>query len=558
MDSVESQIQKVVHKLFAVEVQVAVTRPDAEHGDFATNVALQLSKQLGKNPRDVAQQIADELNGGVQSKQGIGEVSIAGPGFINLRLIDKAILKSLKQPTVTPKSLAGKSNVVEYSDPNPFKVLHVGHLYDSIVGESIATLQENAGATVHRVNFGGDVGLHVGKTMWAILQYIGGENPEELYKIPEHERAVWLSNRYVEGTNAYEDNEAARSEIIEYNKQVYALHAHNDHGSPFAQVYWTARQWSYEYFDAFYHRIGTKFEKYYPESVTAPVGITAVREQLAKGVFKESDGAVVFDGEAVGLHTRVFINSNGLPTYEAKDIGLALCKWQDYQFDQTVIITGNDIVEYMKVILAALSQFEPEIAKRTTHITHGMVKMAGGIKMSSRKGNILMAVDVLNMAAEAIKKAGRTPTEFVVQGAIKYEFLKSRIAGDVIFDPDESVSLEGNSGPYLQYAHARAHSILAKSQAAATAPADLEAGERALAVKITEYSEVITKATSELAPHLICTYLYELAQAFNRFYEQNRVVGDPRETQRLYLVKQYVTVLKHGLGLLGIQAPEKM
>ncbi|RTK94182.1 arginine--tRNA ligase [Candidatus Saccharibacteria bacterium] len=556
MEPVQTHLQKVVKDLFAVEVAVDLTRPDAEFGDYATNVAMQLSKQLGKNPREVAQQIADALNTG---KADLGEVSIAGPGFINLRLIDKAVIAHLKKATTLPQTLAGQTSVVEYSDPNPFKVLHVGHLYDSVVGESIARLQEAAGAKVHRVNFGGDVGLHVGKTMWAVLQYLGGENPEELYAIPQDERAVWLSNRYVEGSNAYEDNQEAHDEIVSLNQRVYQLHADNDHGSPFAQIYWTTRQWSYEYFDAFYDRIGTKFEKYYPESITAPVGIAAVREQLKNGVFKESDGAVVFDGEAVGLHTRVFINSAGLPTYEAKDIGLALCKWQDYQFDQTVIITGNDIVEYMKVILAALGQFQPKLAERTTHITHGMVKMSGGVKMSSRKGNILRAVDVLDMTTEAFKASGREANESITQGAIKYAFLKARIGGDIHFNVEESVSMEGNSGPYLQYAHARAQSILHKTK---TIPAptitELVAGERALAVKLTEYADVVTKATKDLTPHVICTYLYELTQEFNRFYEKNRVIDDEREAERLYLVKKYATILKKGLQLLGIDAPGQM
>ena len=556
MGDIKTTIKQAVKVLFNLSVDVDLSRPDPEYGDFATNVALQLAKQVGKNPREVAEQLVAEL----QNKLGdqVSEITIAGPGFINIRLSDQALLAVLQSSTNLEQSQAGKVTIVEYSDPNPFKVLHVGHLYDCVTGESIAKLQEAAGATVHRVNFGGDVGLHVGKTMWAILQALGGEKPEGLKDVAEGERATWLSQRYVEGTNAYEDDEAAKQTIISYNKQIYQIHTDDDHESPFAQIYWETRQWSYDYFDAFYDRVGTKFEKYYPESVTAPAGLQAVKDQLAKGVFKESDGAVVFDGEAEGLHTRVFINSNGLPTYEAKDIGLALCKWQDYQFDLNIISTGNDIVEYMKVILAALGKFEPKLAERTKHITHGMVKMSGGVKMSSRKGNILMAVDVLDMAVEATKNAGREPNEDIVQGAVKYAFLKSRLGGDIHFDIDESVSLEGNSGPYLQYAHARAKSILGKSDKSAVEPTEIQAGERLLVAKINEFTEVVARATEELAPHLICTYLYELAQVFNRFYEQNRVVVDPREAERLYLVGQYATVLKTGLELLGIHAPEKM
>ncbi|MFZ2513151.1 MAG: arginine--tRNA ligase, partial [Candidatus Saccharimonadales bacterium] len=305
-------------------------------------------------------------------------------------------------------------------------------------------------------------------------------------------------------------------------------------------------------------------------------------------------------GEKFGLHTRVFVNSEGLPTYEAKDVGLSMKKWEDYHFDSSVIITGNDIVEYMKVVLKAIEQFEPNLAQRTRHITHGNVKLAGGVKMSSRKGNFLRAVDVIDEAAAANREATGQENVSTVLAAIKYSFLKNRIGGDIIFDPKESVALEGNSGPYLQYAHARARSILAKYQAPSTndqtnskseipnahakvetvilndseesfvpegdlstplrsAQDDtLQLGERLLTRKLTEYPEVIQKATQELMPHHICTYLYELAQEFNRFYEKNRVIGDDREALRLGLVETYADTLKAGLELLGIHAPERM
>ncbi len=557
MSELETAIAEIVNELFSIETEILLTRPESQFGDFSTNIALQLSKELGQKPRDIATELANKLQ--TELADTISEVSVAGPGFINITIKDELIIGRSSTATNLEQGLAGKVIVTEYSDPNPFKVLHVGHLYDSVVGESIAKLQESAGATVHRVNFGGDVGLHVGKTMWAIIQELGGENPEKLSDIPEDQRAVWLSKQYIKGNNIYEDDAQVKEEIIALNKKIYDVHANDDRKSPFARIYWTTRQWSYDYFDSFYDVIGTKFEKYYPESVTAPVGLKTVKEQLAKGVFKESDGAVVFDGESEGLHTRVFINSNGLPTYEAKDIGLALCKWKDYQFDQTVIITGNDIVAYMKVILAALSKFEPEIAIRTTHITHGMVKMSGGVKMSSRKGNILQAQEVLDMATEAIKSSGREPDLAITHAAVKYAFLKSRLGGDIHFDIDESISLEGNSGPYLQYAHARACSILAKSSTKMFGtPANLDTAERTVVAKIAEFKEVVAKATQELSPHLICTYLYELTQEFNRFYEHNRVIDDSREEERLYLVSKYADVLKSGLGLLGIHAPERM
>ena len=238
---------------------------------------------------------------------------------------------------------------------------------------------------------------------------------------------------------------------------------------------------------------------------------------------------------------------------------MALKKWQDYQFDKSVIITGNDIVEYMKVVMKSLEAFLPEATARTTHITHGMVKLAGGVKMSSRKGNFLRAVDVLEAAEQANSAANEGATDPQVSlGAVKYSFLKQRIGGDTIFDPEESVSLQGNSGPYLQYAHARATSILAKSQVESQDIPELQPAERSLVRKLSEYSEVITQGTEDLAPHHICTYLYELAQSFNRFYEGNRVIGHEREAIRIQLVSLYTSTLKSGLNLLGIQTPEKM
>ena len=549
----EQAIVAAVKDLFGADTQVELTRPDEQFGDYATNVALQLAGKIGKSPREIAEQLAVKLREILAGQ--VSDISIAGPGFINMKLSDQSLIALASQKPTKP--LEGKTVVAEYSDPNPFKVLHAGHLYTSVVGDGIANLLENAGAQVHRVNFGGDVGLHVGKTMWAILQKLDGEHPEKLQEIATEERAEWLSERYVEGNEAYEHDEATKQQIIELNKLVYGFHESSDHDSPLAQIYWTCRQWSYDYFNSFYEQIGSKFEKYYPESETAPLGLATVKEHVGD-VYKESDGAIVFDGEKYGLHTRVFINSQGLPTYEAKDVGLIMKKWQDYHFDRSVVITGNDIVEYMKVVLKSIEQFQAELAQRTTHLTHGIVKLAGGVKMSSRLGNILRASDVLDAAASANKQATGNEDGQVTLGAVKYAFLKQRMGGDIIYDPKESVSLEGNSGPYLQYAHARARSILAKAEVQDKPTESFEPDERSLLRKLGEYAEVVEQATSELMPHHICTYLYELAQRFNSFYEKNRVIGDPREEVRLQLVQAYADTLKRGLGLLGIAAPDKM
>ena len=370
----EQAVTAACKAVFDIEPAVELTRPDEQFGDYATNVALQLAGQLHKPPRDVAEALATNL----RSQSVLARVDVAGPGFLNLSLTDAALVATLATEPAT--TLTGKTIVVEYSDPNPFKPLHAGHLYTTLVGDTISRLLEHAGAHVLRINYGGDVGLHVGKSMWAMIQFLGGELPERLAAIPPHERPTWLGARYVEGNNAYEDDEAARAAIISVNKRVYQLHAANDHDSPFARMYWMARQWSYDYFRELYQQLQVKaFDRYIPESEVTPLGVQTVEAQLRNGVFQRSDGAVIFDGEKYGLHTRVFINSEGLPTSEAKDVGLSLTKWRDYHFDTSIIITANEQEQYMQVVIASIKQFAPQPAGRTVHLTHGMVKLQGGV-----------------------------------------------------------------------------------------------------------------------------------------------------------------------------------
>lgn len=554
MQEISKALAAICKDVFNVEIEPVLTRPDEQFGDYATNVALQLSKRVGKKPREIADTLAVKIR--ENSVKSVKTVEVAGPGFINITLSDEALLADLQNVLSVPAK-SGQKVLVEYSDPNPLKPLHAGHLYTTLVGDAIARLIERSGAETTRLNYGGDVGLHVGKSMWAIIKELGGENPGKLTDITAEQRPSWLGKRYVEGNAAYEDDEAAKAEIITVNKKVYALHANNDHESDFAQIYWSVRQWSYDYFATLYDQLGvTPFDRFIPESEVTALGINTVAEHPE--VYTKSDGAVVFDGETHGLHTRVFINSEGLPTYEAKEVGLLETKWNDYQFDRSIVITANEQDQYMQVVLKSIEQFQPEPISRTTHLTHGVVKLSGGVKMSSRKGNIISALDILTAAREAGQASGKAQDEYIILAAVKYAFLKNRIGADVIYDPAESVALEGNSGPYLQYAHARARSILAKIDYQAASINELQAGERSLARKLTEYPEVVANATASLMPHHVCTYLYELAQTFNRFYEQNRVIGDAREAERIALVGTYADTLKDGLNLLGIIAPEKM
>ena len=565
---IESIIENVCRELYPeATARVVLSRTDEQFGDYATNIAMQLAKQIGRSPKDIAQEIIDALQSNL-----IASAELAGPGFINITLTDSSLvgLAALE----IPKLLTNEKIVIEYSCPNAFKELHTGHLYQTVVGDMLARLLENAGAVVSRTSFGGDVGLHVARCMWGILGSLGGENPENLKSIPDSpfDRSAWLSQCYVRGAGVDTEDNPAHEEIVALNKRIYELHDKLDKTSDFARIYWQCRQWSYDYFESFYDMIGVDEMRYYPESETTGRGMEMVEKQLLAGNLKRSDGAVVFEGDKTKhLHTRVFVTSAGLPTYETKDIGVILAERSDYAFDRRILITGNDQKEYMRVVFAAMEQFVPELKGKMTHLTNGTVRFGDGSKMSSRLGNVSRAIDVLSAVREKVvsvveQSEDVTLIDQVTLGAIKYEFAKYRLGGDISFDIDESVSLHGNSGPYLQYAYARARSILRKSPQSfdnvlfedAVKASGLEPAERSLLRKISEYSEVTGKSASELMPHYICTYLYELAQDFNRFYEHNRVIDHERQNIRLLLVDRYTTVLKSGLEILGIHAPEKM
>ncbi len=564
-ERLEGLIKSAVQDLFSIDIDVEISRPDEVFGDYATNVALHAATKLGRNPKEVADQLLPKLKEKLTELS--DDIAVAGPGFINIKLKTSALWE-LAQPNDF-KTAQDQSIVIEYSDPNPFKILHAGHLYTSVVGDAIANLLAQTGAAVHRVNFGGDVGLHVAKTLWAIIFYesdgqldyeIAWQKIQALTDKPLEERSNWLADYYSKGNTAYEsDQDGAKAKINDLNQQVYQLHENNDNDndSALARIYWTCRQWSYDYFDAFYQRIGIHFEKYYPESETIEIGLIIVREHIGD-VFTESDGAVVFAGEAHDLHTRVFITSQGLPTYETKDVGLIFKKWDDYHFNRSIIITANEQAQYMAVVLKAIEQFAPELAHASQHITHGLVKLQGNVKMGSRLGNIIRANEVLDKTAAANFALNGKRDDNVILGAVKYTFLKQRLGADIIFDPEESVSLEGNSGPYLQYAYVRALSILTKSTVDNLPADELQTDERQLLLKIGEFQEVLSRAINELLPHHICTYLYELAQSFNHFYERNRVIGNEREAVRIKLVHLYSDTLKTGLELLGIPIIEKM
>ncbi len=545
----EHAIVAAVKDLFDVDVELELTRTDEQFGDYATNVALQLSKQLGKNPREIAEMLAVKVRENLPET--IQDVSVAGPGFLNVKLTSSVLVRQ-----VTPAVMqlrAGQAVVIETNNPNPFKAMHIGHAFNAILADTLANLLETSGAQTTRVSYHGDVGLHVGRSMYSLLKFIEGD-ATKLSTIEPAARNSFMSKMYADGTRAYKEDESAKSEIDELAKQSFTRE-----DGLYAEVYDICKAWSFEQIDAIVARLGNKpIVRRYLESEADTLGVETVKAHVPD-VFHESDGALVFPGSEHGSFDNVFVSSNGRGLYGARDLGLMQLKHQDYPTAaKSYIVTAEEQRDYFKGVIAAAGLCLPELRDITINISTGTVKLTTG-KMSSRSGDVVEIAWLFDQVGEAVKGRGSEPTDEVIVGALRYQFLKVRIGSDVVFDVSEAVSLQGNSGPYLQYAHARARSIIAKvADAVEVTLGDMQPDERSLVRKITEYSEVVDKAGVELMPHHICTYLYELAQSFNRFYEHNRVIGDEREAVRLQLVKTYADTLKNGLTLLGITAPERV
>ncbi len=558
MENIRETLSSAIKDLYGLDFTPDLTpAPENIDADYSTNAPLKLAKDLHKNPMIIAEELERQFvsicdNGRERSGEQIAFPT--PPGFLNFIVPDQALSDQISalathfEQNICSKPYEKQTIICEFSDPNPFKVLHVGHLYTSIVGDAISRLYEHAGARVIRANFGGDVGLHVAKTLYVLAQ-----KPADTLTIED------IAKCYIEGTRAYDEDATARQEITTLNKEIYRINAEDDHSTALANLYWRGRELSYQYFADFYKKIGVHFDKYYPESTVAALGLEKVRAEIGH-TYEYSNGAVIFNGDKYGLHTRVFINQEGVPTYETKDVGLIFAKDRDYHFDKSIVITGGEQKDYMAVVLKSIEQYEKPLVDKTTHLTHGLVKLQGGVKMSSRKGNFLRAVDVLDLVREELRSQYNSTDGTVALAAIKYAFLKYKMGGDIIFDPAESVKMTGNSGPYLLYSCVRAKKILEKCHAdqSSEEPYIYNIYEKSLAKKIIEYQDTLAESTTDLAPHKLANYLYELAQAFSRFYEHCPVAGSPEEQPRAALTRAYLNVMTHGLGLLGIDIPEEM
>ena len=599
-----------------VDIVLSIPK-NPEFGDYTTNLALQLAKSKPVKGKQSSEMIAREIISHLGNLSYLEKIEVAGGGFINFFIKPDVLMQSLHKvcdySLLVDPQVQGegekKKVMVEFTDPNPFKEFHIGHLFTNSVGESLSRLLGATGAEVKRVNYFGDVGMHVAKAIYGLLSKLKVKTEKlkveealaQLKKEPLEMRIKFLGEAYALGAKAYEEDKETAEEIKNLNLLAYiAAQEYMVETAGFKpqidysvygkvdekllkqvrKLYGKGREWSLEYFETIYAILGTKFDFNYPESTVGEFGLELVRKHLEDGVFEESEGAIIFPGDKYGLHKRVFINSMGLPTYEAKELGLAFRKQQDFDYDTSIIITGAEIKEYFQVLMMALSQIDAELARKNIHIPHGMVRMSGG-KMSSRTGNVIAFEWLYNKVREKVKevmKESKLPSDEIKHvldsvsvGALKFALLKHDPKIDTIFDLDRSVALHGDSGPYIQYSFARAKSVLRNAQYdydvdlphagehPKTAHPNLEKEERLILQKIEYFQEFVEEAAKNLAPQQIAGYLLDLASLFNLFYQKHPIIkSDDKQEFRLALTCAVAVVLKQGLYLLGIEAPERM
>lgn len=513
MLSLMTMIKHEIEQILGREVNL-VHPKELKNGDYTLIVDAKTAEE------DFA-----KLHLAVQQLSAVKRVELTNSRFINIYLSENFFKNSL-QGIIEKSDDFGKTQhakgykvMVEHTDPNYFKKLHIGHFMPMTIGSSLANIFRWNGAEVKEACYYSDVGLQAAKAVWGMMQG-AAEDP------------------YVFGTRLYDEDEKARKEITEINKKIY------EQSDPqINALYKIGSAKSVDGYNEIYKKFGIHFDLYFYESEAGKFGAELVRKNTGT-IFEESEGAVVFKGS----HTRVFINSQGLPTYESKDLGLPKLKFDKYPYDLSFIVTANEQKEYFKVLLEALKQVDPNLGEKTKHISHGTLRLTTG-KMSSRTGQVILAEDLIENIKEKVKG-----DEQIAVAAIKYMILRQSIGNDIIFDFEKSVSTEGDSGVYLQYAHARACSVLDKAEKVERVEGDkdeLHELERLLY----RFPEIVERAGKDYAPNYITTYLTELASSFNNFYAHNPIIGN---NYRLAITKAFQTVMKNGLSILGIAAPERM
>ena len=591
-ETIKVQVKDAVKALYGIDaddkmIQLQKTRPEFE-GNL-TLVVFPFVKLARKAPAQVAQEIGEKLQGELVLRFN------AVQGCLNMVISEAFWVRQLEAIAkddnfgFVPVTESSKLMMVEYSSPNTNKPLHLGHVRNNLLGSSIARIQEANGWKVVKTNIVNDRGIHICKSMLAWLRFGNGETPESSGKKGDH----LIGDYYVRFDKEYRaevkalveggmDEETAKKEAP-LMKEAQAMLLKWEQNDPEIRSLWAKmNEWVYAGFDETYKMMGVSFDKIYYESDTYLEGKSEVEKGLAAGKFyRRDDNSVWADLTADGLDEKLLLRSDGTSVYMTQDIGTAKLRFQDYPIDKMVYVVGNEQEYHFKVLSILLDRLGFPFGKELVHFSYGMVELPNG-KMKSREGTVVDADDLMaQMIADAkemskdkvLRLTGITEEEQneiarkVGLGALKYFILKVDPRKNMLFNPEESIDFNGNTGPFIQYTYARIQSVLRKaaetnvSVAAEGLQPTLTEQEVALVQKLTELPAVIRQAGDDFSPAVICNYAYALAQLFNSFYHDCSIMNEPDEQKRafrLLLAKTVARTLEKTMALLGIEVPERM
>lgn len=588
---IKHQIAAALKHLYQIEVldnQIVVenTKPEFE-GDF-TYVVFSILKQSKKGPEQTAQEIGEYLKTNFSQLANFNVIK----GFLNLSINNQFWFEFLNNAYNNKDfgftfAHSGQKILVEYSSPNTNKPLHLGHIRNNLLGYSVAQILKANGHQVYTCNLVNDRGIHICKSMYAWMQFGNGETPEsaglkgdhlvgKYYVIFDKNYKQEIETLIAEGLTKEEAEKKAPSIIAA--QQLLQKWEANDEET--VNIWKTMNGWVYQGFDVTYKKLGVQFDKFYYESNTYILGKDIVQQGLTLGAFfKKDDGSVWIDLTADGLDQKLLLRGDGTSVYITQDIGTAELKYKDFDCERSVYVVGNEQDYHFKVLQLICKRLNKPFADGIYHLSYGMVELPHG-KMKSREGTVVDADDLIDemiaTATETTKALGKTDGipeaelqhlfETIGMGALKYYLLKVDPKKKMMFNPEESIDFQGNTGPFIQYTHARIKSILRNAGSIDYTNFDfsktnITEPERKLVFAIYQYPQAIADAGKDMSPGIICNYAYDLAKAFNHFYHECSVLKEENESQRnfrIQLVNLTAHILKSSFGLLGINVPEKM
>ena len=583
------QAVKALYGMEANEKMLQLQKTRSEFEGNLTLVVFPFVKAAKKSPEQTAQEIGQYL---VDNCSAVEKFNVV-KGFLNLSIGEGAwlqLLHAIDQDDNFGKKTADENSplvMIEYSSPNTNKPLHLGHVRNNLLGWSLAQIMEANGNKVVKTNIVNDRGIHICKSMLAWLKYGNGETPETSGKKGDH----LIGDYYVAFDKHYReeikelvtqgmDEEKAKQEapLIKEAHEMLVKWENND---PEVRALWEKmNNWVYAGFDETYKKMGVGFDKIYYESQTYLKGKAKVEEGLAKGLFeRHEDNSVWADLTNEGLDQKLLLRSDGTSVYMTQDIGTAEMRFQDYPIDKMIYVVGNEQNYHFQVLSILLDRLGFKWGKELVHFSYGMVELPNG-KMKSREGTVVDADDLMELMVEDAYKTSmelgkfddmteeerREIARIVGMGALKYFILKVDARKNMLFNPEESIDFNGNTGPFIQYTYARIRSILRKaasltSATSTTSTTSLSEKEIELIQKMSEFGAAVEQAGKDYSPSGIANYCYELTKVFNQFYHDFSILNEPDEQKkavRLMLAKNVAKIIKSGMALLGIEVPERM